>query len=130
MVISPTKAQCAFLDARGIIVPPTKGSCSLLISYIKQGNGTVGDDEGARIALTVSYQEKWIGKKVRTSVSFAKGQDGVVVYIGARDSETIGVFRLTQEGDKYHPFWANVRFNNGKTQMLSLSNLELDLQGR
>lgn len=121
---SPTKAQRSFLEGRSIVVPPTKGACNLLISFIKSGNGTVGSNEGERIALTISYQRKWLGRRVKTSMSFAKGEMGTVVYLAARDPETIRIFRESNEGEKYHPFWANVKFDNGKSQMISLSNLE------
>lgn len=122
---SPTQAQQAFLEGRGIVVPPTKGACSLLIGYIKNGNNTIGNDEPARIALTVAYQRKWIGKRVKTLVSFAKGEYGEVLYLGARDSATVQIFKDVEGGDRYHPFWANVRFDNGRSQMLSLSHLEM-----
>src|SRR3989344_6301814 len=108
--IKPTEAQISFLKNRGIVFPPTKGACNLLISYIKQGNGTVGDNESARIALTISYQKKWIGKTVRALASFAKGDDGVVTYLGARDIQSIQILRDAQEGDKYHPFWRTWNF--------------------
>ena len=121
---NPTIKQRAFLEARGIIVPPTKGSCKLLISYIKQGNGTVGNDESARIALTIAYQKKWVGEAVRAHASFAKGDGGVVRYLGARSVDDVMIFR-DSGSTKLHPFEANVRFDNGKSQMLSLSNLEL-----
>lgn len=119
----PTTKQIAFLSRCNIIPPQTKKACSSLISYIIQGNGTIGKDKNDRIAITKSYQKKWLGKRVRN-----KGEEiekGVVVHLVAFWFTEVMIFQ--DDKIRLHPFQAVVHFpsrKKNKTSVVFLSTLE------
>lgn len=126
---TPSPAQEGFLQSRGIIPPPTMASCRNYISFIKEGDGVHGKNESERIALTISIQKKWLGKRVRSKAVWALGE-GTVAYLSC-DTEVCG-WTEGPEDEKVHfsnPFRAWVHFDSGESAgrrvRLSLVNLEL-----
>ena len=87
---NPTPRQRRFLEKIKLVVPPTKRSCSRLIGFILDGNYTVGNDKGERIAIARSLFERWLGKRVyyRCGERF-----GRVRYLLFRTAEEVRVLR-------------------------------------
>ncbi len=118
MNAKPTENQAKFLENRGIALPPTKKGCHRFISFIKDGNGTVGASESERIAIIKSQQKKWNGKKVRVY-----GALGIMRYIFPRSNDEV---RDWADLVKHvHPFDCIVDFEYRKGVCKSLSAVEL-----
>jgi hypothetical protein len=123
----PTPRQVAAIEKFGLTVPPTKSACSDLISYILQGNATVGGNQHKRIAIAKRYEEKYVGKKVRTRIPGKPNQqaEGTVRWLPARSLWSVQDSRESGTDHPY-PFVAMVHFPSTKqTYPRPLSEIEL-----
>ncbi len=129
----PSSRQRGFLENRGIVAPPTFAACNRLIGFIKCGNGTIGDNEASRIAITKSYEQRWIGKRVqyRSKSPWQSAKDeGTVGYLVAydpfHDGDLIRDARRHYGQDAtLHPFQIFVRWEQGRPSITCIRLLEL-----
>jgi len=109
-------------------VPPSKQSASRLIFFLKHGNGTGGRNLAERVAIAKSYENNWLGKRVRYKKFPA--QQGVVRSLCARSIDEVAMAvrdsRESNMSERRLPFTANVRWdNNTSSPTVALSFLEL-----
>ncbi|HSX41803.1 MAG TPA: hypothetical protein VLE93_00460 [Candidatus Saccharimonadales bacterium] len=93
-----TDGQWEMLRQLGVKVPPrslTKNAAGRLITYIKSGNGTLGKTPAERAAISRTYIEKFVGKRVycASGDTVYRGRIGTVLYLRARVIDEVAEVR-------------------------------------
>ncbi len=100
----PTPKQVEALRDFGITPPPTKAGCSSLLRFIieyRWGNLTRQE----KIALAISTQQKWLGKRVSAAYPGNTPVIGVVDYVlGLKEYEYFDARRRKYKELPFH-FW-------------------------
>lgn len=122
----PTPRQVEYLQKVGIEVPPTRIAASSIIEMIEEGNRLLqGMNRWQKIALFKSMQNKWIGKRVVTTIMVPLKHDryGTVLYLRPyRKREMIARLPDLQATD---PFQARVRWDDGSASGVVLHTIKL-----
>jgi len=123
----PTAPQTLFLVNRGIVPPPTRLSCTRLISYIKEGNGSIGKTESERIAITISAQRKWHDRKVQYRYDDRVGIIQYLIFRTVREVSFLAEANVLgqEESRGMQPFNLFVRWGNGMTSCVDSSSVKL-----
>jgi len=122
---APSPEQRAVLYGYGITLPQgiKRRSCQTLISFIRQGNSTVGKTEQERIVILNDFLERWVGARVRDR---GGGVEGVVLYFFIHSPDKLFALSVYRKKIRIeNTFTAVVRCYSGRIVQIPLGRLEI-----